>query len=82
MGVLNKIIYIVHCGIKGFDGFPHVAFLQRGRGPGAVVKAACLESRRSRVQTLLWYSHFNKQNISYPLTSKDTILWGASVTER
>ena len=31
-----------------------------GRGPAAVVKAACLESRRSRVRTPLWHSSFKE----------------------
>ena len=31
-----------------------------GRDPGAVVKAACLESRRSRVRTPFWPSSFIK----------------------
>ena len=31
-----------------------------GGGPGAVVEAACLESRRSRVRTPLWHSSFNE----------------------
>ena len=45
------------------------------RCPNAVVKAACMESRRSRVR-------FKEAHVSSPLTSKDSILWGASVTER
>ena len=50
----------------------------QGRGPGAVVKAACLESRRSRVQSLrtqLWHSSIKEQNVSFPLTRIDSILW-------
>ena len=39
-----------------------------GGGPGAVVKAACLESRRSRVWTPLWSSISKKQNVSPPLS--------------
>ena len=31
-----------------------------GRCTGAVVKAACLESRRSRVRTPLWHSSFKE----------------------
>ena len=42
-----------------------------GGDPDAVVKAGCLESRRSRVRTPLGPSSF-----------KDSILWGASVTEK
>ena len=49
-----------------------------GRGPGAVVKASCLESRRLRLRTPLWLSSF--KNVSSPLTRKDSILSGASVT--
>ena len=52
---------------------------QIGEGPGAVVKAACLESRRSRVQTPLCVK---KQSVSSPLTRKDSILRGGSVAER
>ena len=46
---------------------------------GAVVTAACLESRRSRVRTLLWPESFEETK---SLIRKDSILWGASVTER
>ena len=44
-------------------------------GPGAVVKAACLENWRARVRAPLW-------PISSTFTRKDSILWRASVTER
>ena len=54
----------------------------KGRGPGVVVKGACLGSRRSRVCAPLWPSSFKETNVSCPLTRKDSILWGASVTER
>ena len=50
---------------------------QKGRGSGAVVKAACLESRISRVRTPLLHSSF-KKTISPPPRSQDAILWGAS----
>ena len=48
------------------------------------VNAACLEeSRRSRVRappdTLAF---LKKQNVSSPLTRKDSILWGGSVRDR
>ena len=33
-------------------------------------------------RTPLWPSSLKKQNVSYSLTRKDSILWGASVTER
>ena len=39
----------------------------QGVGPGAVVKAACLESRRSGVRFPLWHSGFK---VSSPLTRK------------
>ena len=45
-----------------------------------MVKAACLESRRPRVRIPLWPLSF-KQNVSSPLTRKDSILWGASVNQ-
>ena len=34
--------------------------MNKGGGHGAVVKAACLESRRSRVRTQLWPSSFKE----------------------
>ena len=34
------------------------------RGPDAVVKAACLESRRSQVRTPLWLSNFKETTFS------------------
>ena len=51
-----------------------------GQGPDAVVKAACVESRRPRVWTPLWPSSFKLTNVSSALTRKDSILWGVSVT--
>ena len=47
-----------------------------------MVKAVFLESQRSRVRTSLWHSSFKEKNVSSPLTRKDSILWGASVTKR
>ena len=47
------------------------------QGPGAVVKAAYLESR-----TLLWPPDFKETKVSSPLTRKDSILWGASIEFR
>ena len=52
-------------------------FIKAAGAPCAVAKAACLESRRSRVRLRL-----KKRNVSSQLTRKDWILWGASVTER
>ena len=52
-------------------------FLTLGwRGPGAVVnnKAACLESRRSRVRPRSGIQVSKKQNVSTPLTRKGWIL--------
>ena len=46
-------------------------------GPGAVVKAACLESWRSRVRTPVLRSSFKETS---PLTCKASILRGTSVT--
>ena len=40
-----------------------------GGNPGTVFKAACLESRWSRVRTPLWPSR--KQNVSFSLTRRD-----------
>ena len=47
-------------------------------GPAAVIKAAWLERfiPRSDIQVS------KKQNVFSPLTGKDSVLWGASVTER
>ena len=50
--------------------------LQAGGNPGVVVKAACLESRISRVHSK------ETLYVSSLLTRKDTLLWGAYVTER
>ena len=47
-----------------------------------MVKVACLESRRSWVRMPLWYIVSKKQNVSSWLTRKDSILCGASVTEK
>ena len=38
----------------------------RSQGPGAVVKAVCLESRRSRVQTPLWPPSFTERKMFLP----------------
>ena len=40
-----------------------------GRGPGAVVKAACLENRRLRAQTALWPSSFKETKCFFPAHS-------------
>ena len=53
----------------------------RGRGPGALVKAACLDSRRSRARASLWPSRF-KEPKCFPPHSRRLMLWGASVAER
>ena len=54
-----------------------------GGGHDALVEAACLESRRSRIRPWpLAFQVSKKQNVPSPLTRKDSILWGASVTER
>ena len=39
-------------------------------GPGAVVEAACLQSRRSRVQTPLWLPSFKEAKCFFPSHSK------------
>ena len=54
----------------------------RAGGPGAVVKTACLKSRRLRVRTPLWPLRFKETNVSFPQTHKDSTLWGTSLTER
>ena len=55
-----------------------------GGGPDAVVKATCLESRRSKVRTPLWHSSFRETACFSQelLTRKYSILRGASVTEK
>ena len=40
-----------------------------GGGHGAVVKAACLESRRSRVRAQLWPSSFKENKCFLPTNS-------------
>ena len=44
--------------------FRVLLFFRKGGRPGAVVKAACSDSLRSRVRTLLWPSSF-KAKIQY-----------------
>ena len=41
-------------------------YSSKGGGPGAVVKAACLESRRSRVQTTTLAFKFHKNKLFLP----------------
>ena len=41
---------------------------------GAVVKAACLKSQKSRVRSPPWHSGFKGTNVSFPLARKDAIL--------
>ena len=36
-------------------------FKSEGGGPGAVVKVACFERRRSRVRPQLWHSGFKEE---------------------
>ena len=47
-----------------------------------MAKASCLDSRRSRVRTSLCHSGFIEKKNSPLLICKDSILSGASVTER
>ena len=47
----------------------HVSFQNKSVGPGAVVKAACLEGRRSMVRTPLWHSSFNETKCFFPALS-------------
>ena len=54
----------------------------KGGALHAVVKAACLGSRRSRARPPLWHSGFKVTNVPSPLTRRYSVLWGASVTER
>ena len=48
-----------------------------GRGPAAVVKAACLESRRSRVRTPLWHSNFKETKMFLLRSLVDVIFCGS-----
>ena len=48
----------------------------RGDRGRAVVKAFCLESRRSRFRPPLWHSGFKETNISSPLTRQDSDIIG------
>ena len=60
-----------------FIMFAGTLCLQAGGGPGAVVKAACLKVGEREFEP-----HSKKQNVFSTLTREDSILWGASVTER
>ena len=40
-----------------------------GQGPGAVGKAACLESRRSRARTPLWPTSYKETKCFFPARS-------------
>ena len=55
-------------------------YAQAGGAPGAVVKAACLESHGFEPHSGLQVS--KKQKCFSPLIRKDSILWAASMTER
>ena len=60
-----------------------LATLRQSGGSGAVVKAACLESRGSRTRPPLWQYVSKKQNVSIPLTRKDSVyILGSPVIER
>ena len=52
-----------------------------GQGPWGS-GAAYFDSRRSRVQPHSGLQVSKRQNVSSPLIRNDSILWGASVTER
>ena len=51
-------------------------------GPGAVVKDACLKVGDRGFEPHTDLQVLKKLNVSSPLTRDDSILWGASVTER
>ena len=71
-------IYIIHA-----VAVLHVIYqIVQGGGLGAVVKTACLESRKSGVRAPLWPSSFKEKICFFPLTCKYSILWGSSVTEK
>ena len=55
------------------DTYSLLAPTNLGGGPGVVVKATCLESRRSQIRLRSQVSKI--QNVSSPLTRKDSILW-------
>ena len=52
-----------------------------GGDTGAVVKAARLDSRKSRARPPLWHADFKEATVS-SFTRKDVVLWEASVTKR
>ena len=54
---------------------------QQGGDPGSVIEAARLGSQRSRVRPTPCIEVSKEQNVSSPLTRKDSILWGAPVPE-
>ena len=47
---------------------------EQGGGPGAVIKAACLEHRRSQVHPPAGIQVSMKQNVTSSLTCRDLIL--------
>ena len=51
---------MLHIPKKLYNNKKHYLNVQ-GVGPGAVVKAACLESRSSRDRTPLWHSNFKEK---------------------
>ena len=64
------------------NGGRYLADLGGGPAAGAVVKAACLESRRSRFEPRFGIQVSKKQNFSHLLTRRDSILWGAFGTKK
>ena len=46
--------------------YPRTISAWRGGDPGAVVKAACLEIRKSRARTPLWHLSFKETKCYFP----------------
>ena len=82
VGPINERISLLHLSFQRFQNIYKQQVFQMiwGGGSGTVVKAACLVSRRSRVQSPLRPSSFKVTKCFPPLTREDSILWGASVT--
>ena len=55
--------------LKHGSVFGSFLFAVQGWGPGAVVKAACLESQKSRVRAPLWHSNSNEAKRFFPAHS-------------
>ena len=56
--------------------------MYKGRGPGAVLELPAWKVGDRGFETHTGILVSKKQNVSFPLTREDLILWGTSVTNR